>query len=57
MNLWRKAPWRGTKSCEAPFRLVQFESYQCGSHAVRGVPLSRHPLGGKKNILLIRRVR
>lgn len=28
MNLWRKAPWRGTYKCESPFRLVQLESFQ-----------------------------
>jgi hypothetical protein len=33
MNLWRKAPWRGTFQCEAPFRLVQF----CGE----AVPLGK----------------
>jgi len=33
MNLWRRAPWRGTYQCEAPFHLIQFESYLCGSLA------------------------
>jgi hypothetical protein len=28
MNLWRKAPWRGTFQCEAPFRFQQLAGYR-----------------------------
>jgi len=36
MNLWRRAPWRGTYQCEAPFRFVYIENIQRGSSRTAG---------------------